>query len=104
VTGPVAAVGAEGTTFEVDAGGAVVVVKRAPRARMTIAVRKAGAAVTVTGKCQGLEEAGGPGVRVVLEDAIVLRPPGGVPGEGGGGFPGAKGGFPGGKGGFGPKK
>lgn len=85
VTGPVTAVGADGTTFEVDADGGVLLVKRAVRARLSVPVRKAGAAVTATGRVQGLEEpATGPGVRVVLDEAIVVRPPGSVPPSKGG--------------------
>ena len=51
VTGPVAAV-ADGTTFELDAGGTAISVRRAPRGRLSVPVRKGAGTVTVTGKCQ----------------------------------------------------
>jgi hypothetical protein len=74
VAGRVRTVGSDGQEFELDAGGAVVVVRRAARARMSVPVRRAGELATATGKCRGLDPAAAPGLRVVLENATVLRP------------------------------
>ena len=85
VTGRVMAVAEDGNAFEVDAGGPVLVVNRAVRARLSVPVGGAGAPVTATGKVKGLEEpTTGPDVRVVLDTATVLRLPGGVPPSKGG--------------------
>ena len=73
VTGPVATVGPDGTTFELDAGGTTIEVQRAPRGRLSVPVRKEGGTVTVTGKCRGM----GAGARVVLTDGTVIDPPDG---------------------------
>jgi hypothetical protein len=72
VTGSVREVAKDGTEILMEAGEGVVVVKRAPQARLTVRVGEPGTQLTTTGKCRGLE-AGGPRVR--LEDAIVARPP-----------------------------
>lgn len=73
VTGPVAAVGPGGTTFDLNAGGTTIEVRRAARGRLSVPVRTAGATVTVTGKVQGLQPAdAGPG-RLVLTDATVIE-------------------------------
>ena len=75
VTGPVTAVGTDGTTFELDAGGAIIDVHRATRGRLSVPVRKGSRPVTVTGKCQGLSDpAAGATPRIVLADATVARP------------------------------
>jgi hypothetical protein len=75
VTGPVAAVGADKTTFELDAGGARVVVQRAPRGRLSVPVRQGAGSVMVTGKCQGISAPAGEATsRVFLADATVIRP------------------------------
>jgi hypothetical protein len=76
VTGSVREVAKDGTEFLMEAGESVVVVKRAPQARLTVPVRRPGTQVTITGKCRGLETGAAAGPRVLLEDAIVAHPPG----------------------------
>jgi hypothetical protein len=71
VTGPVREVAEDGTGFLMGAGEGVVVVKRAPEARLTVRVRGPGTPVATTGKCRGLEAGAAAGARVLLEDAIV---------------------------------
>jgi hypothetical protein len=75
VNGAVAALGADGTTFDIDAPRATVAVRRGPHARLSVPVRKG--SVTVTGKCLGVTEPPGAGeaLRITLTDAIVVRPP-----------------------------
>jgi hypothetical protein len=73
VTGPVSAVGADGTSFELDGSRTVIVVQRAPRGRQSVPVRPGDGTVTATGKCQGMDPDG----RLVLADATVVRPPNG---------------------------
>jgi hypothetical protein len=75
VTGPVTAAGADWTTFEMDTGGTVIAVRRAPRGRLSVPVRVGAGTVTVTGKCEGMPElAPGTAPRIVLADATVIRP------------------------------
>ncbi len=75
VTGSVREVAEDGTEFLIEAGEGVVVVKRAPQARLTVPVQVPGTQVATTGKCRGLEAGAAAGRRVLLEDAIVARPP-----------------------------
>jgi hypothetical protein len=76
VSGPVTTVGADGTTLDLDAGGAAITVQRMPRGRQSVRVRQGGESVTVTGKCQGRSDpAAGQVPRVRLTDAVVIRPP-----------------------------
>jgi hypothetical protein len=76
VTGPVTAVGEDGTTLEMDARGAAIAIRRLPRGRGSVRVQQGGATVTVTGLCQGLlEPATGVGPRIGLNDGVVVRTP-----------------------------
>jgi hypothetical protein len=75
LTGSVREVAVDGTEFLMEAGESAVVVKRAPRGRHTVQVQGPGTQVATTGKCRGLEAGTAAGPRVVLEDAIVARPP-----------------------------
>jgi hypothetical protein len=75
VTGSVREVAKDGTEFLVEAGESVVVVKRAPPARMNVPVGKPGTEVAATAKCRGLEAGSAAEPRVLMEDAIVARPP-----------------------------
>jgi hypothetical protein len=75
VSGSVRELAEDGTEFVMDAGESVVLVKRAPPARLTVPVRGPGTQVAATGKCRGLEAEAAAGPRVVVEDAVVARPP-----------------------------
>jgi hypothetical protein len=75
VTGSVRKMAGDGTEFLLEAGEGVVVVKRAAPARRTVRVRRPGTQVAATGKCRGLEAGAAAEPRVLLEDAIVARPP-----------------------------
>jgi hypothetical protein len=75
VTGLVREVAKDGTEFLMEAGESVVLVRRAPKARRTVQVRRPGAEVATTGKCRGLDAGAAAGPRVLLEDAIVAHPP-----------------------------
>jgi hypothetical protein len=75
VTGSVRTVARNGTELLLEAGAGVLIVKRAPQARRSVPVRRAGTEVTISGKCRGLEAAAGAEPRVLVEDAIVARPP-----------------------------
>jgi hypothetical protein len=75
VTGTVREVAEDRTEFLMEASGSAILVRRAPQARQTVAVRGPGATVVTTGKCRGLEAGADPGPRVVLEEAIVVNRP-----------------------------
>jgi hypothetical protein len=70
VTGSVRDVAEDGTEFLLEAGDGAVLVRRAPAARRSAALRGAGTTVAPTGRCRGLDAAAA-GPRVVLEDAIL---------------------------------
>lgn len=59
------------TSFLMDAGDGAVMVRRATQARRTVPLPKPGGAVTLTGKCRGLDGESG---QVVLDEAIVIHP------------------------------
>jgi hypothetical protein len=70
VTGPVAAVGGDGQSFELGAGDGRVNVTRAERGRMSVRLKAGMGNVTLTGRCGGLADG-----RVVVIDAVVGRTP-----------------------------
>lgn len=61
----------DGTSFQLDTGDGVVVVRRAAPARRTVQLPKSGSTVTLTGRCGGLDAETG---HVVLGEAIVIHP------------------------------
>lgn len=74
VTGPIREVDKDGTEFLIEGGESLVVVKRAPPARMTVRLNP-GKEATTTGRCRGLQEDTSRNRRVLLDEAIVARPP-----------------------------
>jgi tRNA_anti-like len=75
VAGWVKEIGENRTEFQIDGGKAMIVVRRAPPARMSVPVRRTGDTVTATGKCRGLDPESPNDPRIVLDEAIVLSPP-----------------------------